>query len=290
MKLAPLWFAVALCLAACTKRQAEPAAPEAPQAQAARAIEQPVAVEPDIETEEVVYEVGGTKLTGYVAWDASKSGPRPGVLVVHEWWGHNDYVRKRARMLAELGYTALALDMYGDGKLAEHPDDAMKFMNETLSNIDVATARFKAAYDLLKQHGTTDPNDIAAIGYCFGGSVVLHMARYGVDLDGVVSFHGNLATKTPAEKGKVKSKVLALHGGADKLVSPEQVEEFKKEMQVAEVDYAFVEYPGAQHSFTNQAATETGKKFGMPLAYDSQADQQSWAEMIKFLEEVFPPS
>ncbi len=245
---------------------------------------------PNIQSEEITYQAGDTTLKGYVAWDANVQGPRPGVLVVHEWWGHGDYVRKRARMLAELGYTALAVDMYGDGKHAEHPEDAMKFMNETISNMDVAKERFMAAYEVLKAHGTTNPNDIAAIGYCFGGGVVLHMARFGADLDGVVSFHGSLATQVPAEKGRVRSKVLVLHGAADPMVPPEQVAAFKTEMEAADVDYRFVAYDGAKHAFTNEAATEKGKKFEMPLAYDAEADAQSWAEMQRFLTEIFPPS
>jgi dienelactone hydrolase len=250
---------------------------------------QPPAV-PNIQSEEVTYTAGDTTLVGYMAWDANEEGPRPGVLVVHQWWGHSDYVRRRARMLAELGYTALALDMYGEGRHADHPEDAMKFMNESMANIDVAKGRFMAAYELLKQHGTTNPNDIAAIGYCFGGAVVLHMARFGTDLDGVVSFHGNLATEAPAQKGAVKGKLLVLHGAEDPLVPPEQVTAFKKEMEVAEVDYVFIEYPGAKHAFTDQAATEKGKKHKMPLEYDAKADEQSWAEMSKFLEALFPPS
>ena len=249
---------------------------------------QPPAV-PNIQSEEVTYTAGDTTLVGYMAWDANEEGPRPGVLVVHQWWGHSDYVRRRARMLAELGYTALALDMYGEGRHADHPEDAMKFMNESMANIDVAKGRFMAAYELLKQHGTTNPNDIAAIGYCFGGAVVLHMARFGTDLDGVVSFHGNLATEAPAQKGAVKGKLLVLHGAEDPLVPPEQVTAFKKEMGVAEVDYVFIEYPGAKHAFTDQAATEKGKKHKMPLQYDEKADEQSWAEMSKFLEALFPP-
>lgn len=245
---------------------------------------------PDIQTEEVTYRSGDTELQGYLAWDANQKGPRPGILVVHEWWGHGEYVRKRARMLAELGYTALALDMYGEGKFADHPDDAAKFMNETIANMDVAKDRFMAAYELLQKHGTTNPDDISAIGYCFGGAVVLHMARFGVDLDGVVSFHGNLGTEAPAKKGDVKAEVLVLHGGADDLVPPEQVAAFKKEMEAAEVDYTFIAYPGVKHAFTNQAATENGKKFEMPLAYDAEADEKSWDEMKKFLAELYPPS
>ena len=270
---------VVLCLVACTSKKPDgaakaPATTETPKAQ-------------DVRGEEVVYKAGDTTLKGYIAWDAAQEGPRPGVIVVHEWWGHNDYVRKRARMLAEEGYTALALDMYGDGKQAAHPEDAQKFMMETLSNIEVAKARFAAASALLREHSTTDPTRIAAIGYCFGGAVVLHMARFGNELAGVASFHGNLATETPAQPGAIKAKILVLHGAEDPLVPQEQVVAFKKEMDAAGADYRFVEYAGAVHSFTNPAATENGKKFDAPLAYDQAADEQSWAELQRFLQGLF---
>ena len=265
-------------LLACTSKKApEPAEPPVKEAVPAT----------DVRGEEVTYSAGDTVLKGYIAWDASKQGPRPGVIVVHEWWGHNEYVRERARMLAEEGYTALALDMYGDGKQATHPDDAKKFMMESINNADAAGARFQAAYELLQKHATTDPSKVAAIGYCFGGAVVLHMARYGMDLDGVASFHGNLATETPAKPGAVTAKVLVLHGADDPFVPAEQVDAFKKEMDAAGADYKFVEYPGAVHAFTNPAATENGKKFGLPLAYDEKADEQSWAELQRFLEALF---
>jgi dienelactone hydrolase len=267
--------------AACTSKKSEPAAPTPEPA----APEAPPA--PDIRGEEVVYEAGGTTLKGYIAWDAAKTEPRPGIIVVHEWWGHNEYVRERARMLAEEGYTALALDMYGDGKQAAHPEDAQKFMMESINNADAANARFEAALDLLKAHASTDATKTAAIGYCFGGAVVLHMARYGKDLDGVASFHGNLGTKTPAEPGAVKAKVLVLHGAADPFVSKEQVDAFKKEMDAAGADYTFIEYPGALHAFTNPDATANGEKFKLPLRYDEKADAQSWAELQKFLEALF---
>lgn len=246
------------------------------------------ATTPDIRGEEISYEAGGAALKGYLAWDANQEGPRPGVIVVHEWWGHNEYVRQRARMLAEQGYAGLALDMYGAGKLAQHPEDAQKFMMEVINNADVARARFMAAYELLKKHEITDPTKIAAIGYCFGGAVVLQMARLGTDLDGVASFHGNLAAQAgPAEPGVVKAKVLVLHGADDPLIPKEQVDAFKKEMDGAGVEYTFIEYPGAKHAFTNPAATEKGKKFGMPLAYDENADKQSWAELQSFLQGLF---
>jgi len=248
------------------------------------------AAKPDIKGEEVTYQAGDTTLKGYLAWDASKTGPRPGVIVVHEWWGHNDYVRRRARMLAEEGYTALALDMYGNGKQAGHPEDAKKFMMEATSNADVAKARFLAGYELLKNHPSTDPSKIAAIGYCFGGAVVLQMARSGADLDGVASFHGSLSTESPAAPGVVKAKILVLHGADDPFVPKEQVAAFKKEMDAAGADYTFIEYPGAVHAFTNPAATENGKKFNLPLAYNEEADNKSWAELQKFLRGLFSES
>jgi dienelactone hydrolase len=246
---------------------------------------------PDLRGEEVSYRAGDTELKGYLAWDASKPGPLPGVIVVHEWWGHNDYVRRRARMLAEEGYVALALDMYGNGKNTQHPEDAQKFVMEAVSNAAVAKERFSAAYDLLKRHDATDPAKIAAIGYCFGGAVVLQMARLGADLDGVASFHGTLSPQgPPAQSGVFKAKALVLHGADDALVPPEQVAAFAKEMDAAGVDYTFIAYPGAQHAFTNPAATERGTALNMPLAYDQAADTQSWAELQKFLKAVFADS
>ena len=272
---------LALSLLACTSKKAEPAAPPAEPA----APEAPPA--PDIRGEEAVYKAGDTTLKGYIAWDAAKTDPRPGVIVVHEWWGHNEYVRKRARMLAEEGYTALALDMYGDGKQATHPEDAQKFMMESLSNQEAAAARFEAALELLKAHASTDASKTVAIGYCFGGAVVLHMARFGKDLDGVVSFHGNLATETPAKPGAVKAKVLVLNGAADPFVPREQLAGFVKEMDAAGADYEIIEYEGAQHAFTNPDATANGEKFKLPLKYDQKADEQSWAELQRFLKELF---
>jgi dienelactone hydrolase len=226
-------------------------------------------------------------MKGYLAYDDKIKDKRPGVLVVHEWWGHNEYARKRARMLAELGYTALAVDMYGDGKQATHPQDAGKFAGELMQNIEGAKARFTAALDLLKKHGTVDAARIAAIGYCFGGGVVLHMARAGVDLKGVVSFHGSYGTQTPAEKGKVKAAVLVCHGADDQFATSEQIDGLKKEMQNAGVDFQFISYPGAKHSFTNPDADENGKKFNIPIAYNKAADEKSWADMQQFFKKIF---
>lgn len=246
--------------------------------------------EPNIREEEVTYRAGDTTLEGYLAWDANQKGPRPGVIVIHEWWGHNDYVRRRARMLAEEGYVALAADMYGGGEQGSNPQEAHKLMTEAIRDPDVARRRFMAAYELLRERDEADPSKIAAIGYCFGGAVVLQMARFGTDLAGVASFHGNLATESPAKPGAVKAKILVLHGAEDSLVPKEQVQAFKKEMDAAGADYTFIEYPNAMHAFTNPAATENGKKFGMPLAYDEAADKKSWAELQRFLKTVFSES
>ena len=242
---------------------------------------------PDIEGKEVSYRAGDVVMKGYLAYDKSITGKRPGVLVVHEWWGHNEYARKRARMLAEMGYAALAVDMYGEGKQAMHPDDAGKFSSELMKNFDTAKARFIAAMEFLKKQPTVDPGRIAAIGYCFGGGIVLNMARQGVDLKGVASFHGSLAAVKPAQPGTVKAKILVLHGADDKFVTPEQIGAFKQEMKNAGADFQFIEYPGAIHSFTNPDADDYAKKFNLPLGYNAEADKKSWEELKKFLEKIF---
>lgn len=238
--------------------------------------------------EEVSYRTDSTEMRGYLAYDDAIKGARPAVLVVHEWWGHNDYARKRAEMLASMGYVALAVDMYGDGKLADHPDDAMKFMQAAVSNKEEAQARFVSALELLKSHARSDSEKVAAIGYCFGGAVVLNMARAGMDLDAVVSFHGSIDPMgNPAQPGKVLAKVAVFNGEQDPMVKPESIAAFKQEMSAAKVDYQFVNYPGALHSFTNPAADEFGQRFEMPLAYNKAADEASWQAMSELFDEVF---
>lgn len=237
----------------------------------------------------VEYKANGTELKGYIAYDDSIKGKRPGVLIVHEWWGLNDYIRKRADMMAGLGYTALAVDMYGEGRNSEHPEDAQKFMTEVMNNMGLGEKRFDAALELLKQQPTVSPNEIAAIGYCFGGGVVLHMARIGTDLDGIVTFHGSLSSMYKPQPDTVKAKILVLTGGDDVFVPEEQVDAFKKEMDAAHADYKVIVYPGAKHSFTNPDADKLGKEYNLPLAYNKDADKKSWAEMEKFLKTLFPP-
>ena len=239
-----------------------------------------------IETRTITYEAGGTSMTGYLAWDTAFEGKQPGVLVVHEWWGLNDYARKRARDLAALGYTALAVDMYGNGKTAKHPEDAGTFAKAVMKNPDAAIARFEKAMEVLKSQPTVDPGKIAAIGYCFGGSIVLNMARTGVDLDAVVSFHGSLGGLMPV-KGPIRAKVLVCHGEDDPFTTDDQIAHFKKEMTEAGADFEFVAYPGAKHSFTNPDADAAGKEFGLPLAYNAEADAESWQAMKNVLNEAF---
>jgi dienelactone hydrolase len=242
----------------------------------------------DVVGKEVSYSDGKTTMKGYLAYDEAATEKRPGVLVVHEWWGHNDYARQRAEMLAKAGYVALAVDMYGDGKKAEHPEEAGQYMNEVKNNLSIMQSRFMAALDFLKKQQIVDTNKIAAIGYCFGGSTVLSMARQGVDdLKGVVSFHGGLGGLAPVETGKVKAKILVCNGAADTFVPAEQIDQFKKEMDAAGADYEFKSYEGAKHSFTNPQADELAKKFNMPIAYNAEADKQSWQDMLDLFNKIF---
>ena len=243
--------------------------------------------EPDIKGKEVSYSSGSTVMKGYLAYDKNIKGKRPGILIVHEWWGHNEYVRNRARMLAKMGYAALAVDMYGDGRQAMHPEDAGKFSSEVMNNFDTAKSRFTAAVDYIKKQNIVNPGEIAAIGYCFGGGVVLNMARQGVDLKGVASFHGSLASVKPAQSGSVKAKILVLHGEDDKFSTIDQINAFKKEMKDAGADFQFITYPGAMHGFTNPETDAYAKKFNLPLGYNAEADKKSWEELGKFLIQIF---
>lgn len=247
----------------------------------------PVGAWAAVQGEVVEYSDGATVMKGYLAYDDAVKGKRPGVLVVHEWWGHNDHARNSARKLAELGYTALAVDMYGDGKTADHPKSAGAFAGEVNKNMAVAEARFRAAMKMLHAHASTDPGKTAAIGYCFGGGIVLEMARRGVDLDAVASFHGSLGTKAPAQAGKIKARLLIANGADDPFVKPEQIAAFKAEMDEAGVTYQFVNYAGAKHAFTNPDADANGAKFNLPLQYNAEADKASWAKMRELFAQVF---
>jgi len=237
--------------------------------------------------EEVNYSGDGITMKGYMAYDNSIKGKRPGVLVVHEWWGQNDYARKRARMLAKLGYTAMAVDMYGNGKTTAHPKEAGEFAGAVRSNMAGAVKRFEAARKVLAAQSTVNPAKLAAIGYCFGGGIVLEMARRGIDLKGVASFHGSLVTAESAKPGMIKARILVMNGEADPFTKPENIEAFKQEMKAVGASYEFVNYPDAKHAFTNPDATAYGKEFNLPLAYNKSADQKSWEKMKAFLKSIF---
>ena len=216
-------------------------------------------------------------------YSTSLESATSGVIVIHEWWGLNQYAKDRAKMLAEAGYTAIAVDMYGHGKVADHPKDAQGFMQAALAEPEMVSARFNAAKDILKQQTSVDPEKVYAMGYCFGGAVVLNQARLGNDLAGVASFHGSLGAAVEAKPGDIKSKVMVAHGGADPLVPDEQVTAFIQEMLALDVDLKFLSFPEALHSFTNPEATEKGKKFELPLAYDEHADTESWNAFLEFI-------
>ncbi|MGC1480675.1 MAG: dienelactone hydrolase family protein [Chthoniobacterales bacterium] len=240
----------------------------------------------DISTREVTYPAGDIEAKGLLAIPEG-DGKSPGILVVHEWWGINDYARERAKMLAELGYVALAVDMYGDGKTAKHPDDAMAFSKAVMSNLPEATARFEAAMDFLQSQPEVDPDKIGAIGYCFGGGVVLQMAASGIEgLDAVVSFHGSLGAKVPT--GVTPSaRMLVLTGTADQFVPSEAVDSFEKRMAEADATATVISYPGAKHGFTNPEADEASEEFDLPVGYDQNADRDSWGEMKEFFSAAF---
>ena len=242
---------------------------------------------PSIKEEPVTYRDGETTMNGYIVYDEARQGRRPGVVVVHEWWGITQHVRDEARNLARQGYTAFVADMYGGGRTADNPKDAGALSGAVRKDPRAQQSRFNAARDTLARHATVDAGRIGAIGFCFGGSVVLDQARAGSDLAGVAAFHAGLTTSTPARPGTVKSKVLVLNGAADPFIKPDTVEAFRREMDAAKVDYRYINYPGAVHAFTNPEATAKGKQFNLPLAYHAEADRQSKDEAARFFRDVF---
>jgi len=240
-----------------------------------------------IQTEVVNYHAAGHHFASYVAQDSVKTGKRPGLIVLPEWWGLNDYLRRRARELAGLGFVAMATDVYGDGREAADSTEAGTLMNGLFADIPSLSELLRAAYEALRAHPLVDPDRIGAMGYCLGGALSLHMGRIGLPLRGVVSFHGALTRAHEAKKGEFKPAVLICHGEADALVPADDQAAFRKEMESLGVDYQFNAYPGAKHGFTNPEATEKGKKYNLPLAYDERTDRQSWEDMKTFWAKVF---
>ena len=238
-----------------------------------------------IKTDSVDFTVSGKNYVGMVAYDENVKGKRPGIIVVPEWWGLNDYTKSRAKQLAGLGYVAMAIDMYGDGKIAPDPKIAQELATPFYQDPTLTKTHIDAAINKIKSFPQTDTSQIAAIGYCFGGFVVLNAAKLGADLKGVVTFHGGLSGVAP-NKDLLKAKILVCHGGDDQFENP-HVAEFKKQMDSVGADYTFKVYPGATHAFSNPDATAMGEKFNMPIKYNAAADTASWNDMKVFLKKLF---
>jgi dienelactone hydrolase len=243
-------------------------------------------VSPNIKEETVTYTANGVTFKGFIAYDDNIKGKRPAILVVPEWWGLNDYAKMRVRKLAELGYIALATDMFGDGKVAENPTEAQQFTTPFYKDPTMAKSLLDAALMKLKEYSQTDPNNLAAIGYCFGGYIALNYAKLGADLKGVVSFHGGMGG-APVDKKLLKAKVLVCQGGSDKFVAQKDVDKFKHQLDSIGTENTVKVYANATHAFTNPDATATGKKFNMPIEYNPEADKDSWNDMKMFFGKVF---
>ena len=241
---------------------------------------------PQLHESQVSYTADSATMNGYVVYSDSFSGKRPAVLVVHEWWGLNDYAKNRAKQLAQMGYVAMAVDMFGNGQTATTPEEAQKLATPFYQNPQLTKTRLDAALAQLKSMEQTDTSKTAAIGYCYGGYVVLNAAKLGADLDGVVSFHGDLSGANP-DKNLLKSQILVCHGAADPFVPQPMVDKFKKQMDSVGANYSFIAYPDATHAFTNPEATDKGKKFNLPIAYNEAADKKSWEDMKAFLGRIF---
>lgn len=237
-----------------------------------------------IQTKTVTYKHGDLECKGFVAWDDAVQGKRPGVLVVHEWWGLDEYARSRAQQLAQLGYVAFACDMYGNGKIAEHPDDARKMAGVVRMNIDDWRKRAQVALEVLKAQPQCDNSKLAAIGYCFGGSTALQLAYTGADLKAVATFHAALPTPTANEVDALKARILVCHGAADTFIPEASVKSLRESLDKGGRGYVFVEYPGVLHSFTVPGADARN----LPgMKYDKHADEDSWKRMTKLFAEQF---
>jgi dienelactone hydrolase len=238
----------------------------------------------EIITSDVEYKIGDVTLQGYLAYDNSNSDKRPGILIVHQWMGLTDYEKKRARQLAELGYVAFAADIYGKDIRPTNPKDAGQQAGKYYGDINLYRERLNAGLNELKMQPLIDADNVAAIGYCFGGGGVLELARSGADIKGVVSFHGSLKSQNPADANNIKCRVLVQHGAIDPFVPEEDVVAFKKEMEDAKVDYVLTEYAGSVHAFTMEGA---GTDITKGAAYNEKADKRSWEAMKIFFGEIF---
>ncbi len=238
----------------------------------------------EIVSKTIEYKQGDTVLEGVSVHDDAKTGKRPAVLVVHQWKGLGDYEKKRAEMLAKLGYNVFAVDIYGKGVRPQSPQEAGAQAGKFKNDRALLRERVRAGLEMLLQNELTDPKRVAAIGYCFGGTTVLELARSGAEIAGVVSFHGGLSTPTPADAKSIHCKVLALHGADDPNVPQKEVAGFEQEMRDAKVDWQLVAYGGAVHAFTDWNA---GNDNSRGAAYNERADHRSWEAMKEFFDEIF---
>jgi dienelactone hydrolase len=236
-----------------------------------------------VKTRTIEYRDGDQLCEGVLAWDDAARGKRPAVVVVHDWMGVGDETVRRTRMLAELGYVALAADIYGKGTRPKDTKEAGALAGKYKGDLPLLRSRARAAFDALAKEPNVDVSKVFAIGYCFGGTTALELARSGAPLAGTVSFHGGLGTKDPADAKNVRGAVLVLHGADDPWVPPAEVAAFQKEMSDAKVDWQMVSYSGAVHAFTNPAAGSDPSK---GAAYDSRADRRSWEAMKAFFAEL----
>lgn len=237
-----------------------------------------------VQTKTIPYQHGDITLEGHLAWDDAVKVKRPGVLVVHEWWGLNDYARQRAEQLAEMGYVAFALDMYGTGKVTQHADQAGKWMRAVQANVDDWQARAIKGLTILREHALVDAERIAAIGYCFGGATVMQLAYSGADVQGVVSFHGSLPIPDVQQASRTRAKILIAHGNADPFISEEHIKKFRTKLDEVRLDWQMIVYSGARHSFTNPGADQHGID---ALKYNKEADERSWHHMMLFFTDIF---
>lgn len=242
--------------------------------------------EPVLKEENTTYSADSITMNAFVVYDENIKGKRPAILVVPEWWGLNDYAKRKATELAKLGYLAMAIDLYGNGKVLNTPDSAGAYAMKLYKDPQKAKVRIEAAISKLITYQQTDTTNVAGIGYCFGGGMLLNVVRLGTNLKGVVSFHGSLLG-TPANKDLLKTRILVCHGAADSAVRKEQVDLFKKQMDSIGAVYTFKEYAGATHAFSNPDATVIGEKFKMPIRYNAAADTASWNDMKIFFEGLF---